>query len=696
MGGLSFHNPAFLWGMLLAGLPIILHLLNRRRALRWSFSAYSFVMKSHKRLARRLKIKQLLLLLLRCLLLGLIPLALARPYWKPPQAPTVADDQGPAARMIVLDASMSMRAEMDGQSLFGRAIARARTLLGNVGRSDAVGLCLADALHLDCIPPGFDRADVLDKLEHAQAGLGTTDLLSALEQARVLVSQHPLERKRVHLIGDFTRTGYDWGAPPFSGEQAPALLFHDLRDGRMIPNLAVTDLSASRSVFSGPLEWTFSVTVSNFSDQPRTRLPLGLFYQGESLASGFVDVDAQGSAVKSFSHRFEEPGLLSMEARIGNDALPDDNRRSLILDVQGQTRVLLCNGQPSTVRHRDELFYLRPALSPAGEARSSFVVQEITSDQLLSADFSKTDVLALTQVAALSAETAQAITAFVQQGGGLFVSLGPSVDAENYNSLLGPLLPGRLRGEKAAGDALALEHGEASAYLSQFDYGHPVFRIFDDSTAQSLYQAKIHHYYLYDPDPRQGKRIWLRYRGGQPAVVEVPFGKGRVVLFTSTVDREWNDLCIQTGFLPLMQETFRYLSGVSGVQTRHSLKIGEDWLLADLGSQPSLRVTMPDGQTKTVEVVDGEARLDALSQRGCYTTQRQGRPIGACVNPDPVESDLTPLGDEARQGNLPEGTPEAFQDRINQDEQQVEYAGLILLLMLLAFLSEVLVIRWID
>ena len=62
---MTFAHPLMLLGMLSAAIPLLVHLFDRRRPRVVPFGALSFVLKSEKRTASRLKLKRLLLYLLR-------------------------------------------------------------------------------------------------------------------------------------------------------------------------------------------------------------------------------------------------------------------------------------------------------------------------------------------------------------------------------------------------------------------------------------------------------------------------------------------------------------------------------------------------------------------------------------------------------------------------------------------------------
>src|SRR5262245_17100714 len=108
MGEFVFANPALLWGLGAAAIPVLIHLLQRRRARKLLFPAIEFVLRSRERTVRQLRLRQILLLLARTALVAAIALAIARPY-RPPRAGAAVTAAKTAATAIVLDASLSMR-----------------------------------------------------------------------------------------------------------------------------------------------------------------------------------------------------------------------------------------------------------------------------------------------------------------------------------------------------------------------------------------------------------------------------------------------------------------------------------------------------------------------------------------------------------------------------------------------------------
>ena len=76
---MSFLNPIMLAGLAAVSVPIIIHLLNRRRFQKVVWAAMRFLQNAVEQNQRRMRIEDMILLALRCLLLALLALALARP-----------------------------------------------------------------------------------------------------------------------------------------------------------------------------------------------------------------------------------------------------------------------------------------------------------------------------------------------------------------------------------------------------------------------------------------------------------------------------------------------------------------------------------------------------------------------------------------------------------------------------------------
>src|SRR2546422_11698131 len=111
---MSFIHGYLLAGLVLAGLPILIHLAMRQKPRRLSFPAFRFLKLRHNINRRRMRLQHLLLLLLRIGLIAALCLALARP-----QVSSEAvswDAEPPVSAVFRFDTSPSIEYQSRGVS----------------------------------------------------------------------------------------------------------------------------------------------------------------------------------------------------------------------------------------------------------------------------------------------------------------------------------------------------------------------------------------------------------------------------------------------------------------------------------------------------------------------------------------------------------------------------------------------------
>jgi len=178
---MNFLNPILLYsGLACLAVPIIVHLLTRRRRTPIAWGAMRFLMEAYKKHRRRLTLEQLLLLACRCLLVALIALALGKPI----VAGLAAGSAGPRTLYLVIDNSlMSSLVAADGSSALERHKAGAAKLLGKLDslRGDRAAVVAlgapADAL---VVPPSSDLNAVGRVVSSLEATDGRADLDGAI------------------------------------------------------------------------------------------------------------------------------------------------------------------------------------------------------------------------------------------------------------------------------------------------------------------------------------------------------------------------------------------------------------------------------------------------------------------------------------------------------------------------------------
>ena len=141
-----FINPVFLLGVAAASLPVIIHLLTRRRYKRVRWAAMEFLLRAYKKTHRRLRLENILVLLLRVAAVALFAVALARPVL---HQTTVLAELGEKNRMVflVVDSSYSMGLQRGEATPFDKAKRIASDILATLDPgSDSASLILASSM----------------------------------------------------------------------------------------------------------------------------------------------------------------------------------------------------------------------------------------------------------------------------------------------------------------------------------------------------------------------------------------------------------------------------------------------------------------------------------------------------------------------------------------------------------------------
>jgi hypothetical protein len=504
-------------------------------------------------------------------------------------------------------------------------------------------------------------------LAEAAVGYGFADLTTCVAAAaRALGDARGQERlgKRIVVVTDLTAAAWRLDAPPpevpvATGTVRPRVEVVDAARGASLPNVAVTALVAEPDPAVGPRGFRVVATVASSAQGPVKDLPLSLRVNGETRPAirGFVDLPAGATARKTFSLSFPAGGPATLTASVPADALGLDDERALTLTVPREIRALVVDGAPSPVKLRDEAYYVEAALSsPASPVRPTVV----DAEALREADLTKYDVVFLLNVRTVGARAAD-LTRFVEDGGGLFLAMGDQIDPELAQRELGGLLPLPLYVVKTA----AADHGSGLgeprlARLARVEEGHPALAVFTGEAREGLLGARFTRYMLTRPAVKgEAPTVLAAFDDGAPALIEARRGRGRVLLYTSTADRDWTDWPIRTSFLPAMQRFAGWLSGSLEERREVPTVVGTARIIRAGAERPLTALVGPDGkewprrelEAAGLEAVEGGAAVSFVPRRpGLWQVkvaegggERLDPSLAFAASPDPRESDTRRL-----------------------------------------------------
>ncbi|MCH2061749.1 MAG: BatA domain-containing protein [Verrucomicrobiales bacterium] len=573
---MSFLNSAMLFGMAALAIPIIVHLLNRRRFKKLPWAAMRFLQVSLERNQRRMKVEDWILLLLRLALVALLALALSRP------AANWLDSQSLGSKIastVIIDSSGSMGRTDEGSEKTRHEIARnyGTEAIKTLPRGSAASIIFAaNSSGSGITEPTHDLSRAEKSLGEDNAATLTnrgSDLMPAVQAALASLANRSAAQKELIIVTDGDANAWNQfesiirvleGAP----EDVRSVIA--VVGGNPGENLAITRLSQNTPVTAVGQPLRLAVEVSNFGVNSFEDIPVSLTIDNKAVGEP-VEIESLPpgeSRTLTLFAQLPSPGLHQIAVSIeGNDSFPADDRRVLVVRAIEKERALLVDGLPARNPTDAETFFLENALVPVPpELRDSFFLgadritvaglEEIQTEKL-----AEYRAVFLANVQDFSSGVTGKLKNFIINGGGLIVFPGDNINASWYNDELykkGGILPAEF------GEIIPGEDDEITLNLQASGYDHPLVELWNDPGAGTLAEVNIRKAYslILAEDAEQpgganaSTRVVLRYNTGSPAVVESDLGLGKVYQFSSTADTEWNNLPVQPAFLPIVHRVF--------------------------------------------------------------------------------------------------------------------------------------------
>lgn len=636
---MTFLNPLLLVGALGIGLPILAHLINRRQVKRTDWAAMRFLDAQVRVRSRQLRLRDLLLLTLRCLALLLLVAALARPATDHADAAWLAGEQR-AGVVVAIDASFSMQHGEGEATRFEQAIEQARRIGEHLQPGDPVSLVLLGRSQRVVLrniafdPQRYEQA--LDRLTPVPEPL---DLESAPDRLRALAREMDAPQKEVYLISDTQAGDWDRPSPPLRQSlqalagQASVFLVPVTSGGE---NLAVTGLDLVSGTLRRGTAARYRATVHNFGSRPVSQVAVRCRVDGVQIDSKAIPrIDPGESEAVSLLVPFYNAGAMRITAEVTDAALATDNKRRAVALVRDRVSVLCLDGTSGSAGRLIEAALLARAQTAEDE---DYTVRTVQWPALPPQGLDAFDVVILADVPEVTAEQAEQLERFVRRGNGLVWFAGENVKAGAWNALSnGVLLPAKLGRVVDSRDASGVGKPLAPN-LPDHTVCRPLRSLPEDLLNETRLLKRL------AVEPTAASFPVLSLAGSRaPLLLEHPLGRGQVLMFTTSADTAWNNMAQTPVFPMLMQQIVTYLSGRAFDPPR----LVGDALTLSYTHQPDASDAVfdtPSEQTIAVPVREHRgqyvALLEQADEAGFYTArvsvQAPGTPIA--VNVDTRES----------------------------------------------------------
>lgn len=537
-----FLNPTVLLGLLAAGIPILIHLLNLRKLKKIEFSTLAFLKELQKTKIRKIKLKQWILLALRVLIIIFLVLSFARPTLESVDI-TAAASKAKTSSVFILDDSYSMSLINDNGSNFNKSKEIISTLLKDLQEGD-------EALIIPTTNP-FDKNELTSnrtlletELDLVEISKGKNRLPESINEALKYLSQSQNLNKEIYLFTDLQQNNID---NDFQFEiqnvsDARIYIFNFVNSDK--GNLGITEFSLNNQLIEKDKPISFSSIIAN-SSQKNVESIASLFINGKRSAQKSLSIQPGESELINFETTLTEDGLISAELTIEDDDIIGDNEAFLSLLVPEAIKVLLIYDNQS------DAAFIESALQN-DITKNKIELSKYSSDNVFSSLISETDVVIYIGE---KIKTAELINSESRKN---LILFPPSNSNQNsYNGFLSRInLPNRFN---------KIELRDNTIQFDEIDFKHPIFGgLFNEDEKPSVNSPSITKYYKSSSN-LNGKRI-ISLIDKSPLIYESSNENITMINFNLSPVLSWSDFPLKSLFAPIIIRSIFYLSSSEALQ----------------------------------------------------------------------------------------------------------------------------------
>ncbi len=556
----NFLNPTVLFALAAGLIPLIIHLLNRKKVKLIPFSSIHFLKKMQQREIRRLRLRQLLLLILRTLIILLIVLAFARPTLQ--RGSGIFPRRSSTEAVIIIDNSLSLNSVSLTGSLLEKVRQRWIQLEPLFKSGDRITVLLGvQPLQFLARSEPYSAQLWQKVTKEIQPGYWQQNLSGALRQAVVILKRSEFPNREIYLLSDFQKNESlptDLFPGGTGGKTPPIKLFCLPVPQTSEENLSLDSAWVENRLIEKMQPFRVEAVVHNRSTEKYLNSLISLVLNGNRVAQKNVDLAPGTQQTVAFQVAIQQGGWVTGMVESEDDPLMEDNRYFFNFFVPENVRVLHLTSAPG--KRSFVPLVLEPAI---GQGLFQLTRAHIADWSRL--DFNEFDVVILEADQSLPEGLFYRLQQQVQRGGGLVILPGENIVPATMNNLLERFKIGKILSRNGTpGDTRTV------VSLGRVDWSHPIFEgLFEKN--RMLNPIDFAAYYRLKP--ASSARIIMRLANGDPLLIEQINGGGSVYLFAAPLNLDWSNLPTRGFVIPLFYRLV-YYPAIRKVQERMNITVG--------------------------------------------------------------------------------------------------------------------------
>jgi hypothetical protein len=592
---MSFLYPLFFAGIAVVTVPIILHMIRRHTRKRVTFSSLLFLRTTAPRFKNRKKLEDILLLILRCTILILLAAAFSRPFLRQSEQNNIPDNSGRRV-VILVDTSASMRRA----GLWEQAISQAQAAMNDIEPADRLCVMSFDKearplLGFDLwsqTEPQLRLSSAKQALSTLSPGWGATSTGNALVTAAEAIEDDeiniktPVTKRQIILISDMQQ-GSDFDAlHNYLWPEGMEVIVKTIRSKEKT-NAAMQLLTKSDYMLQANDKGELSIRIINSADASAEHFQLKLASdKSTNPRSAPVDiyVPAGGSIVTTVPA--ESNNITSGTLTLTGDNGDFDNTLYLAPKLKQQANILYLGNDD--VNNPQQMFYYLKRVFQQTNIFKPGIVTRPASNVIPETDISSAQLIIITD--AVKPESIELLRRQLQGGNMILLAM----KSANISATLAGL---------AGLENIKADEANVQDYtmLSQIEFEHPLLAVFSEPRFRDFSKIHFWNYRRVYIDDMPDAHILARFDNNDPALFELPVGKGTLLVLTSGWQPSDSQLALSSKFVPLFYSLLEYQSAFDSRQLQYY--VGDDIRIpqAIVSQKKELTIRSPDGSQTRLE-----------------------------------------------------------------------------------------------
>ncbi|MCK4966387.1 BatA domain-containing protein, partial [bacterium] len=624
-----FLNSIILYGIALISIPVIIHFLVRRKKEVISFSSLRFLKLLESSIIKKLKIQQIILLILRTLIILLIVLAFSRPAVRQTSA---SGSHSQTAAFIILDNSLSAMAGKGNTEFYNMMKPHIISIIDSFRENDPIYVVpLSEINNMKSLRPVSDKMKTVQLIKESKSSYISADLNDIIAKADNILSGTKNVNKELFICSDLQKS-----ILPFSrrkdeeGNYVSSKLYLITDSEEDKENIGVDKVTIKNHISQKNKEIKIGAVITNYAYTPVKDLVINLYLDGRRTAQETISLDKQSSELVTFSVDPKASGFITGFVEIESDMLEGDNRRFFDLYIPQHIKALLVSEKTAVNS------FIYTALNPDKSDSSLFHITVIEPSAFSAYDIKSYSTVIFDDVKNINNTDIYKLKSFLNSGRGVIIFPGDKTDPAYYNRITAPglNLPKILSVHK--------ENNEGFISFGRIDFNHPVLMELFEKKKRKIDSPKFRSFFTFEK--KLPGRTIIEFSDGNPFLIETTYGRGKVMLFGCPPDVLWSDFPFKGIFAPLIYQSVSYTSFETFTQKK-SILIGDEILYATRYKANEFIIEKPDGSREKPEI---DIKSDNYSIRyggtnlpGIYSLTADGTVMQLfSVNVNPKESEL--------------------------------------------------------